>query len=277
MKNSFSPVRVNNFSRTGCRRLGRPKKANDYTDALPPLPEIPDAGSVLSSVGVPGRFRHTDIHHTPLRYCSAHSMDSSPDSAERPISYGSTSSSASSRDSHCSLGSRSTLGPSPHCHPAPDQDSGAIRLELVPARQLGCGDEEERNIGGTDAGKGTVRLVSAQTPQSDTKAGERSSPGPRVQYVDRVVQEIMDTERTYVLDLQSIVQDYLECISNQSCLALSSEERGSLFGNIRDIYHFNRDLLHDLEKCNSDPVAIAECFVAKVSLFLFFSHLFLSC
>ncbi|XP_029591300.1 pleckstrin homology domain-containing family G member 1 isoform X1 [Salmo trutta] len=263
MKNSFSPVRVNHFSRTGCRRLGRPKKANDYTDALPPLPEIPDAGSVLSSVGVPGRFRHTDIHHTPLRYCSAHSMDSSPDSAERPISYGSTSSSASSRDSHCSLGSRSTLGPSPHCHPAPDRDSGAIRLELVPARQLGCGDEEERNIGGTDAGKGTVRLVSAQTPQSDTKAGERSSPGPRVQYVDRVVQEIMDTERTYVLDLQSIVQDYLECISNQSCLALSSEERGSLFGNIRDIYHFNRDLLHDLEKCNSDPVAIAECFVAK--------------
>uniref|UniRef100_A0A8C8H2K6 DH domain-containing protein n=1 Tax=Oncorhynchus tshawytscha TaxID=74940 RepID=A0A8C8H2K6_ONCTS len=190
-------------------------------------------------------------------------MDSSPDSAERPISYGSTSSSASSRDSHCSLGSRSTLGPSPHCHPPPDRDSGAIRLELVPARQLGCGDEEERNIGGTDAGKGTVRQVSAQTPLPDTKAGERSSPGPRVQYVDRVVQEIMDTERTYVLDLQSIVQDYLECISNQSCLALSSEERGSLFGNIRDIYHFNRDLLHDLEKCNSDPVAIAECFVAK--------------
>uniref|UniRef100_A0A8C7HCU5 Pleckstrin homology and RhoGEF domain containing G1 n=1 Tax=Oncorhynchus kisutch TaxID=8019 RepID=A0A8C7HCU5_ONCKI len=61
----------------------------------------------------------------------------------------------------------------------------------------------------------------------------------------------------------SVAQDYLECISNQSRLAMSSEDRGSLFGNIRDIYHFNRDLLHDLEKCNSDPVAIAECFVSK--------------
>uniref|UniRef100_A0AAY5L4I7 Pleckstrin homology and RhoGEF domain containing G1 n=1 Tax=Esox lucius TaxID=8010 RepID=A0AAY5L4I7_ESOLU len=96
----------------------------------------------------------------------------------------------------------------------------------------------------------------------DSSLDSADSTGPRLQYVDRVVQEIMDTERTYVQDLRSIVQDYLEC-SNQSQLALSSEEKGSLFGNIRDIYHFNRDLLHDLEKCNSDPVAIAECFVAK--------------
>lgn len=27
-----------------------------------------------------------------------------------------------------------------------------------------------------------------------------------------------------------------------------------------------RDLLHDLEKCNADPVAIAECFVSKVKM-----------
>lgn len=25
-----------------------------------------------------------------------------------------------------------------------------------------------------------------------------------------------------------------------------------------------RDLLHELEKCHADPVAIAECFVSKV-------------
>ncbi|KAK6297589.1 hypothetical protein J4Q44_G00321720 [Coregonus suidteri] len=212
---------------------------DDYTDALPPLPEIPDAGSVLSSVGVPGRFRHS-----PLRYCSAHSMDSSPDSAERPISYGSTSSSASSRDSHCSLGSRSTLGPSPHCHPAPDRD-----------RDSGRSNWSWFQPGSWDVGMRRRGMMEGQR--------QEERPLDRVQYVDRVVQEILDTERTYVQDLHSIVQDYLECISNQSCLALSSEERGSLFGNIRDIYHFNRDLLHDLEKCNSDPVAIAECFVAK--------------
>ncbi|XP_054474728.1 pleckstrin homology domain-containing family G member 1 isoform X2 [Anoplopoma fimbria] len=199
-------------------------------------------------------------------------MDSSPDSAERPISYSSTSSSASSRDSHCSLGSRSTLVPAPHCNPAtPDRDSGAIRLELVPARQLGCQEEDHRNDGGVDTGRGQGRQSSGQTLTEHSEPevgpdgpGERTGQvqGPRT-YVDRVVQEILDTERTYVQDLRSIVEDYLECISNQSRLALSSEDKGSLFGNIQDIYHFNRDLLYDLEKCNADPVAIAECFVSK--------------
>uniref|UniRef100_A0A3B4WFD3 Pleckstrin homology and RhoGEF domain containing G1 n=1 Tax=Seriola lalandi dorsalis TaxID=1841481 RepID=A0A3B4WFD3_SERLL len=196
-------------------------------------------------------------------------MDSSPDSAERPISYSSTSSSASSRDSHCSLGSRSTLVPAPHCNPVTsDRDSGAIRLELVPARQLGCGEEEDRNDRGMDTGRGQGRQGSEQTPTEHSEpelspeGSERTGQGPRT-YVDRVVQEILDTERTYVQDLRSIVEDYLECISNQSRLSLSSEDKGSLFGNIQDIYHFNRDLLHDLEKCNADPVAIAECFVSK--------------
>ncbi|XP_035473438.2 pleckstrin homology domain-containing family G member 1 isoform X2 [Scophthalmus maximus] len=252
-----------------------PQTPDDYNylpDALPPLLEVPDSGSVLSSVDIPARcLRNPAFRHASSRYCSALSMDSSPDSAERPISYSSTSSSASSRDSHCSLGSRSTLVPGPHCNPVTsDRDSGAIRLELVPARQLGCGEEEDGNDKGMDTGRGRGqgRQGSGQTPTEHSEpelspeGGERTGQGPRT-YVDRVVQEILDTERTYVQDLRSIVEDYLECISNQSRLALSSEDKGSLFGNIQDIYHLNRDLLHDLEKCNADPVAIAECFVSK--------------
>ncbi|CAL8318075.1 unnamed protein product [Merluccius merluccius] len=255
-----------------------PDDYNYPPDALPPLPEIHQVSGVALS--------YPASRHVPLRYCSAHSMDSSPDSAERPISYSSTSSSASSRDSHCSLIGR-TLVPGP-CPPTPvDLDTGAIRLELVPARQLGRGDmegDEERAYRGTGevngGGGGKSSSGSGVTGRRDSRGGqtstghsepdlspdvvERTGPGqgPKT-YVDRVVQEILDTERTYVQDLRSIVQDYLECISNQSRLALSAEDKGSLFGNIRDIYHFNRDLLHDLEKCNADPVAIAECFVAK--------------
>uniref|UniRef100_A0A3Q4BIU9 DH domain-containing protein n=1 Tax=Mola mola TaxID=94237 RepID=A0A3Q4BIU9_MOLML len=197
-------------------------------------------------------------------------MDSSLDSAERPISYSSTSSSTSSRDSHCSLGSRSALVAAPPCNPGTsDRDSGAIRLELVPHRQLGCQEEHDRNDGGMDTGMGPGRQSGGQTltEHSDNElgpdAGEQTGQvqGPKT-YVDRVVQEILDTERTYVQDLRSIVEDYLECITNQSRLTLSSEDKDSLFGNIQDIYHFN-DLLHDLEKCNADPVAIADCFVSK--------------
>ncbi|XP_022533197.2 pleckstrin homology domain-containing family G member 1 isoform X1 [Astyanax mexicanus] len=197
-------------------------------DVLPPLPEVPDVeGTVLSP-----------IRKSSLRYSSAHSMDSSHCS-DRPVSYGSTSSSASSRDSHCSLGGRAMLGSTPER----DRDSGAIRLELVPARQLEEAESERET----------------PTPSSQ----EEADGGRKVAYVDRVVQEILETERTYVQDLRSIVQDYLECISNQARPLLGVEDRNSLFGNIREIYGFNRDLLHDLEKCNANPVAIAECFVAK--------------
>lgn len=35
-------------------------------------------------------------------------------------------------------------------------------------------------------------------------------------------------------------QDYLDCIRDQTKLPLGTEERSALFGNIRDIYHFNR-------------------------------------
>lgn len=188
---------------------------NYLPDALPPLPEVPDSGSVLSSVDIPARcLRNPAFHHASLRYCSALSMDSSPDSAERPISYSSTSSSASSRDSHCSLGSRSTLVAAPHCNPGtPDRDSGAIRLELVPARQLGCREEDDRNDGGMDTGRGQGRQGSVQTvtehsePKLGPDAGEQTGQvqGPKT-YVDRVVQEILDTERTYVQDLRSIVE-----------------------------------------------------------------------
>lgn len=92
-----------------------------------------------------------------------------------------------------------------------DRDSGAIRLELVPARQLGCGEEADRNDGGMDSGKEQGRQSCDQTPTEHSEpelspeGGERTGQGPRT-YVDRVVQEILDTERIYVQDLRSIVE-----------------------------------------------------------------------
>lgn len=137
-------------------------------------------------------------------------MDSSLD---RPISYSSTSSSASSRDSHCSLGSRSTLVAAPHCSPGTlDQDSGAIRLELVPARQLGCQDEDDRNDGGRGQGRHDSEQTVAEHEVGPDAEQTRQGQGPKT-YVDRVVQEILDTERTYVQDLRSIV----EVRSTQPC------------------------------------------------------------
>ncbi|XP_047243991.1 pleckstrin homology domain-containing family G member 3-like isoform X3 [Girardinichthys multiradiatus] len=89
------------------------------------------------------------------------------------------------------------------------------------------------------------------------------APNPQLTYLDRVIMEIIETERMYVRDLRMIVDDYLAHIIDESDLSNHPELVCALFGNIEDIYEFNSELLQDLEMCDNDPVAIARCFVMK--------------
>ncbi|KAL6030526.1 hypothetical protein STEG23_007325 [Scotinomys teguina] len=93
----------------------------------------------------------------------------------------------------------------------------------------------------------------------------RAGTGPahhKLSYLGRVVREIVETERMYVQDLRSIVEDYLLKIIDTPGL-LKPEQVSALFGNIESIYALNSQLLRDLDSCNSDPVAVASCFVER--------------
>ncbi|XP_023373735.1 pleckstrin homology domain-containing family G member 1 [Otolemur garnettii] len=167
--------------------------------------------------------------------------------SDRPVSFGSTSSSASSRDSHGSFGSRMTLVSNSHLGLFnQDKEAGAIKLELMPARQFSSSDLQRDNPTGhqnTNEGSDRQSRTQRRTDTSGSpKTAADSAPSPKLLYVDRVVQEILETERTYVQDLKSIVEDYLDCIRDQTKLPLGTEERLALFGNIQDIYHFNRSV-----------------------------------
>lgn len=80
--------------------------------------------------------------------------------------------------------------------------------------------------------------------------------------LERVAKEIVETERAYVRDLRSIVEDYLGPLMDGRALGLSMEQVGTLFANIEDIYEFSSELLEDLENSNSAG-SIAECFVQR--------------
>ncbi|XP_006096768.1 pleckstrin homology domain-containing family G member 2 isoform X1 [Myotis lucifugus] len=80
--------------------------------------------------------------------------------------------------------------------------------------------------------------------------------------LERVAREIVETERAYVRDLRSIVEDYLGPLLDGGVLGLSTEQVGTLFANIEDIYEFSSQLLEDLEG-SSSAVGIAECFVQR--------------
>ncbi|NWX32969.1 PKHG1 protein, partial [Notiomystis cincta] len=192
--------------------------------------------------------------------------------SDRPVSFSSTSSSASSRDSHCSFGSRMTLVSNSHLGLFnQDKETGAIKLELVPARRFSSNKtrknsavEQEDPEESLDKRPGMPRKAEPKGASKNCAMSLVTEPtSPKLLYVDRVVQEILETERMYVQDLKSIVKDYLDCITDQTKLSLGTEERSALFGNIQDIYRFNSELLQDLENCENDPVAIADCFVSK--------------
>ncbi|XP_048062942.1 pleckstrin homology domain-containing family G member 3 isoform X4 [Megalobrama amblycephala] len=98
-------------------------------------------------------------------------------------------------------------------------------------------------------------------------AANTMAPNPELTYLDRVVMEIIETERMYVRDLRSIVEDYLAHIIDTGDLPIKPEQVCALFGNIEDIYEFNSELLQSLDMCDNDPVAIARCFVIKREYF----------
>ncbi|NXT71408.1 PKHG1 protein, partial [Chaetops frenatus] len=192
--------------------------------------------------------------------------------SDRPVSFSSTSSSASSRDSHCSFGSRMTLVSNSHLGLFnQDKETGAIKLELVPARRFSNTKTRKNSAAEQEDPEESLEKRPSMPRKAEPKGASKNCAmslvteptSPKLLYVDRVVQEILETERMYVQDLKSIVKDYLDCITDQTKLSLGTEERSALFGNIRDIYHFNSELLQDLENCENDPVAIADCFVSK--------------
>ncbi|XP_026160321.1 pleckstrin homology domain-containing family G member 3-like isoform X2 [Mastacembelus armatus] len=203
---------------------------------------------------------------------------------ERPVSLVSTLSSGSSRDSHSLFGSTIAL-PSSTTPPIPSEED--IDLELSPAEgsgeqaghqspilrgSSGCWQErlEPRICNQWNSNNSSsTRKVSCELPHNTTSpvVTDTMAPNPKLTYVDRVVMEIIETERMYVKDLRSIVEDYLAHIIDMRNLPIRPEQVCALFGNIEDIYEFNSELLQSLDMCENDPVAIARCFVDKSEYF----------
>ncbi|XP_049319480.1 pleckstrin homology domain-containing family G member 3 isoform X1 [Astyanax mexicanus] len=205
-------------------------------------------------------------------YCSLLGVEHSED--ERPVSTVSTLSSSSSGEGHSSPFGGPFVPPSRPSPPAgpdidlelspPEEPAALLKPESRRPRPELC--EEQSNNNNTAAGA-AARTPSQISDLPSPVAAEAMAPNPQLTYVDRVVMEIIETERMYVRDLCSIVEDYLAYIIDARDLPIKPEQVCSLFGNIEVIYEFNSELLQSLELCDSDPVAIACCFVDKSEYF----------
>ncbi|KAK8722438.1 hypothetical protein OTU49_012217 [Cherax quadricarinatus] len=95
---------------------------------------------------------------------------------------------------------------------------------------------------------------------------------PNLDYMDRIVLEIVETEAIYVRDLRQIIEGYLEYWRRHPEPGISQHHVDDLFSNIEQIYAFNRGFLSELEVCGVDPVAVARCFVRNNNGFAIYTQ-----
>ncbi|XP_073711642.1 pleckstrin homology domain-containing family G member 3 isoform X2 [Misgurnus anguillicaudatus] len=142
---------------------------------------------------------------------------------------------------------------------APVEDN--VDLELMPAGNPR--ETQNTNLFLLQNSSNAVNSNRNSQHSSSPFVAKTMAPNPGLTYLDRVVMEILETERMYVRDLRSIVEDYLAHIIDTGDLPIGPDQVCALFGNIEDIYEFNSELLQSLDMCDNNPVAIARCFVLK--------------
>nr|XP_043900715.1 guanine nucleotide exchange factor DBS isoform X4 [Solea senegalensis] len=83
-----------------------------------------------------------------------------------------------------------------------------------------------------------------------------------------IMTELIETERLYVEELQSIMEGYFAELDNSELSHLTppslENKRDVLFGNLPEIYEFhNRTFLRELENCIEKPEMVGTCFLKR--------------
>uniref|UniRef100_A0A8C4R6S0 DH domain-containing protein n=1 Tax=Eptatretus burgeri TaxID=7764 RepID=A0A8C4R6S0_EPTBU len=160
----------------------------------------------------------------------------------------SSSSSSSSRDSHSSFGSSVTLASSASasqhadsgCY-CSDREGDGSRTDFPTLPDHPAGPRCDFNTISNRSSRGQNQSESLRPDMIYAPiATEAMASDPKLSYLDRVVLEVLQTERMYVRDLRSIVEDYVGCIIDSPELPLEPEEVSIIFGNVEDIYALHR-------------------------------------
>ncbi|KAJ8393018.1 hypothetical protein AAFF_G00069220 [Aldrovandia affinis] len=145
-----------------------------------------------------------------------------------------------------SVGPGQDNGPlQPHCTRQSAQNQNQKSVETVctvyQAFQEGSADLMEGTIGARKDPAGTEPVLLRPCPRH-MSATER---------LRKVVQELLDTEKSYVKDLSYLFETYLKPLENETFL--TKDEMESLFGSLPEMLYFQRVFLQTLEERIAPP------------------------
>ncbi|CAH2247822.1 guanine nucleotide exchange factor DBS isoform X2 [Pelobates cultripes] len=83
-----------------------------------------------------------------------------------------------------------------------------------------------------------------------------------------IINELIETERVYVEELQSIIEGYASSLENPEMITLIpaalQNNKDILFGNLPEIYEFHKRIfLKELEKCTENTDSLGRCFLKR--------------
>ncbi|KAK3095367.1 hypothetical protein FSP39_013819 [Pinctada imbricata] len=125
------------------------------------------------------------------------------------------------------------------------------------------GSEKTRN---SVSSMSTSTSVGSSNSDSETLLAKRR----------HVLNELIETEKTYVSQLSDILNGYYSKMEERSMQHLIPEElkgkRDILFGNLEQIYKFHNDtFLQELENCQDMPAKVGACFANRKEEFHLYS------
>ncbi|VDK72077.1 unnamed protein product [Onchocerca ochengi] len=86
--------------------------------------------------------------------------------------------------------------------------------------------------------------------------------------LDRIAMELLETERSYVNDLNDIIQGYLNfLVDHREEFEMTVDDISNTFGCIERIFLFNRKLYYDLDAAQLSVVLMAKCLLDNMDGF----------
>ncbi|XP_034022917.1 uncharacterized protein KIAA1755 homolog [Thalassophryne amazonica] len=97
--------------------------------------------------------------------------------------------------------------------------------------------------------------------------------GPNVLKLQRIIEELLTTEREYVRALGYVREHYFPEVDRPDVPQDLRGQKGSIFGNLEKLHDFHRHhFLNELESCVDEPLRVGRCFLRHRESFALYAH-----
>ncbi|KAM4741771.1 quattro isoform 2-T2 [Anableps anableps] len=167
-----------------------------------------------------------------------------------------------------------------HCHSRkhsldqnlqPTQKLHIVHQDGLQPENLSCESKRDSN-----QGEGKESTISTPSPEDsktlETLLTPTESYDNNILKVQKILEELLSTEREYVKALGYVREHYFPELERADVPQDLRGQRGSIFGNLEKLHDFHRHyFLDELESCEKEPFRVGRCFLRHKESFALYA------